>query len=187
MPKILIIIGSTREGRISQGVGRWVAKQAAERTDFTSELADLRDWPLPFFASNISPGSPEYKPEGIVQQWAEKIASADGFVVVTPEYNHGYPAVLKNALDHLYREWNQKPIAFVSYGSVGGARAVEQLRQVAVELQMAPIREAVSIMSFWKELDENGAPKDPAYGKRLTTLFDQLLWWTNALKTARSG
>ena len=176
MPNIIILLGSTREGRAGEGVAHWVTKLAAERADFSSELVDLRDWPLPFFGSKILPGSPDYKPEGILAKWAEKIASADGFIIVTPEYNHGYPGVLKNAMDHLYREWNQKAIAFVSYGgSAGGARSVEQLRQVAIEFQMAPIRAGIHITSVWQALGEDGAPKDPSYAKGLGALFDQLV------------
>lgn len=185
---ILIILASTREGRAGEKVARWVKEQAATRSDFASELVDLRDWPLPFFTSATPPGSPDYRPEGLVQQWSEKIASADGFLVVTPEYNHGYPAALKNALDHLFREWNRKPVAFVSYGgAAGGARSVEQLRQVAVELAMAPIREALHITAIWSALNEDGSPKDPSAAKRLTAVLDELAWWANALKAARKA
>lgn len=185
---ILIILASTREGRAGEKVARWVEKEAVGRADFAAELVDLRDWPLPFFTSAIPPGSPDYQPQGIVKQWSEKIASADGFLVVTPEYNHGYPAALKNALDHLFREWNKKPIAFVSYGgAAGGARSVEQLRQVAVELQMAPVREALHITGIWSALNEDGSPKDPAAAKRLAAVFDELSWWAAALRAARQA
>lgn len=185
-PNILIILGSTREGRNGEAVARWVAGLAALRQDFSSELVDLRDWPLPFLATAVPPGSPDYQPEGIVKQWSEKIAAADGFIIVTPEYNHGYPAVLKNALDHLYREWNNKPVAFVSYGgSAGGARSVEALRGVAIELQMAPVRNEVNIAAVWSAFDESGKPKDPGYEKKAAALFEQLAWWVNALLAAR--
>ena len=185
---ILIILASTREGRAGEKVAQWVEKLAMARSDFASELVDLRDWPLPFFTSAVPPGSPDYQPEGLVKQWSEKIASADGFLVVTPEYNHGYPGVLKNALDHLFREWNRKPVAFVSYGgAAGGARSVEQLRQVAVELQMAPVREALHIAGIWNALGEDDSPKDPSAAKRLAAIFDELAWWATALKAARQA
>ncbi len=185
---IAIILGSTREGRQGEKVARWLEGLARARSDFRTEFIDLGGWALPFLSSAIPPASPDYRPKGIVTQWSEKIAAADGFIVVTPEYNHGYPAVLKNALDHLYREWNRKPIAFVSYGgSAGGARAVEQLRQVAIEFQMAPIREAIHIAAIRKAFDEAGSPVEAeALGERASVLFDQLLWWAEALRQARS-
>lgn len=124
----------------------------------------------------------------IARKWAAKINEADAFIIVTPEYNHGTSGVLKNALDYIYYEWNNKSVGFVSYGGVGGARAVEQLRGVAIELQMAPIRNAVHIPQHWNLLDENGSMKDGALDpfKGSATIFlDQLLWWARALKIAR--
>jgi NAD(P)H-dependent FMN reductase len=111
---IYIILGSTREGRKGEKVAKWVHSVAASRSDLDIELVDLRDWSLPFVHNADTPASGKYNVE--TQKWADKIAQADGFLIVTPEYNHGYPAVLKNALDHLYAEWNGKPVAFVSYG-----------------------------------------------------------------------
>ena len=105
---------------------------------------------------------------------------------VTPEYNHGYPAVLKNALDHVYAEWNNKPAAFVAYGGkAGGARSVEQLRSVAIELQMAPIRQAILIPGVRRAFDEDGKPADASYEQQADALLDQLVWWARALKAAR--
>lgn len=132
-------------------------------------------------------GQGDYTDE-TVARWAKKIAAADAYIAVTPEYNHGYSAVLKNAFDHLYHEWNNKPIGFLSYGSVGGARSVEQLRQIAIELQMAPIRNAIYIANFWSLLDTNGQAKPGSFtslAENAEKLFSQLNWWAKALKTAR--
>ncbi len=125
----------------------------------------------------------------VVRAFAEKIGEADAYLIVAPEYNHGYAAVLKNALDSVYSEWNNKAVGFVSYGSVGGARVVEQLRQVAVELQMAPVRSAVHIQAPWFLLDESGNLKEGVltdYDKSLSGTLEQLKWWGEALKVARS-
>ena len=186
--KIQIIIGSTREGRAGEKVGQWVKKLAETRRDFTSEYIDLKDWALPFLTDPMPPSMGKYASE-FTRRWSKKISGADGYIFVTPEYNHGYSAVLKNALDHVYQEWNNKPAAFVSYGGgAGGARAVEQLRQVAVELQMAPIREQVAIPIIWEAFDEGGMLKDAAgYEKKAEGMFGQLVWWARALKAAREN
>jgi NAD(P)H-dependent FMN reductase len=184
--KIQIIIGSTREGRRGEIVAKWVYGQLKKLSNIEAELLDLRDYPLPYYDEPLSPTVlKEYRhPEG--QRWADKIAEGDAYIIVTPEYNHGYPAVLKNALDYTYYSWNNKPVAFVSYGaSASGARAVEQLRQVAVELQMAPIRNGVYLPLMQKPFDEQGNLQIPLYNERLQKLFEQLLWWANALKRAR--
>lgn len=183
--RIQIILGSTREGRFGYRVANWFYKIAAAREDLTAELIDLRDWQLPFFNEARPPASGHYAAEA--QAWAEKVAQGDGFVIITPEYNYGYPAVLKNALDHIYHEWNNKPVAFVGYGgSAGGSRAVQQLREVAIELQMAPIRAGI-VMPFARRLfNEDGAIKDESYEGRANALLDQLLWWARALKAARA-
>ena len=185
-PKILIIIASTREGRRGEGIAKWAFGEAEKREDLDFELVDLKKWNLPFFVSKVEPGDADYKPEGIVAKWSEKIASADGFIIVTPEYNHGYPATIKNALDHLYHEWVKKPIAFVSYGGgAGGARAVEQLRQVVIDFEMMPIPAAVHIVGVKKATDEEGAPNEERYAKSLASLFKNLSWWANVLQDAR--
>ena len=184
--RIQIILSSTREGRFGHRIANWFYGLAAKREDLLTELIDLRDWPLPFFDEPASPSTGHYAPEA--QGWATKVAEGDGYVIVTPEYNFGYPAVLKNALDHIYHEWNNKPVAFVGYGgTAGGSRAVQQLRQVVVELQMAPIRAGI-VMPFARRLfDENGAIKDEFYNTRAEALLDQLLWWARALKAARAS
>src|SRR5579872_3399556 len=132
MLKIQVIIGSTRQGRFSEKPAQWIFEEAKKKTGLEVELLDLRDYPMPFFNEPMSPSRVEGKyPNEAVQKWAKKIAEADGYIIVSPEYNHGYPAVLKNAMDSIYKEWNNKSVGFVSYGSVGGGRAVEQLRLVA--------------------------------------------------------
>lgn len=184
MENIQIILGSTRKGRLGEKVAKWVFDKAKAREDFKSELVDLKDWPLPFFEESVSPAMVEGNyPLEIANNWSKKISEADGFVILTPEYNHGYPAVLKNALDYLYKEWVNKPVAFVSYGGpAGGARAVEQLRQVVIELQMAPIREAIHLTNVWEAFDDSGSLKNISYNDRLDKVFDQLIWWTKTLK-----
>lgn len=184
--KIQIILGSTREGRAGAKVGQWVKKLAEARPDFASEYVDLKDWGLPFLTDPMPPSMGKYASE-LTQKWSKKISEADGYIFITPEYNHGYSPVLKNALDHIYKEWNNKPAAFVSYGGgAGGARAVEQLREVAIELQMAPIREQVAIPAIWEAFDESGALKDATrHEKKAEAMFDQLVWWAKALKAAR--
>src|SRR3989338_10850147 len=184
--KIQIILGSTREGRHGKKVADWIADLAKKRTDFELEFIDLKDWSINFINDKNPPGMGVYT-DSLVQKWAKKIDEADGYIIVTQEYNHGYPAVLKNALDVIYKEWNNKAIAFVSYGGfVGGSRSVEQLRQVAIELQMAPIREAIFIPFIWQAFNEDGNLKNEEdYNKRVESMFNQLVWWKNALKKAR--
>lgn len=187
---IHIILGSTRKGRQGERVAKWVHAVAAQRTDLRAELLDLREWPLPFYDEAESPTATEGQyASDLPKRWSAKIAEADGYLFVTPEYNHGYPAVLKNALDYLYAEWNNKPCAFVSYsgGPVSGARAVEQLRQVVIELQMAPVRAALHLPLVGQQFDDQGQLKDPSHEGKLGKVLDQLLWWARALKVARAA
>lgn len=171
MKKIKIILGSSREGRNGGKVADWFLKQAqAVATDLEFELVDLKNWPIPFFDN---PGSPAMGAElkGIVVDWAKKMAEADGYIIVTPEYNHGYPAVLKNALDVIYKEWNHKPVSFVSYGAVsGGIRAVEQLKQVVLELKMIPLHEEVNIHFVWAAFDNEGNVTDESLNAKAGAL-----------------
>lgn len=188
--KVKIILGSTREGRFGDKPAHWIFDEAKKQKGADVELLDLRDYPLPFFNDAVSPAYRKGKhPNETVAKWAEKIGEADAFIVVTPEYNHGYSAVLKNAIDHVFHEWNNKPVSFVAYGGVGGARAVEQLRLVAVELQMAPLRAAVHIPAPWTLLDEKGNLKDGAFApftQGAENLLKQLVWWADALRSARA-
>ncbi|NMP24730.1 NADPH-dependent FMN reductase [Sulfobacillus harzensis] len=187
MLKIGVILGSTRDNRLGGKAARWLMDQAVQRTDLQFELIDLRDYTLPFFnerASNMH--VPTQDAEGL--RWQKKIAEFDGYVIMAAEYNHGPTAALKNALDYAYVEWVRKPVAFVGYGSVGAARAIEQLRLIAVELQMAPIRSAVHIQGgdFLPILMGQKTFDDLAHLQPLvSTMFDDLAWWTNALKVAR--
>ena len=195
--KIKIILGSTRQNRFSEKPAGWIFEEAKKLEGVEAELLDLRDYPMPFFDDPMSPSMAkgQYSNE-IVKKWAEKINDGDAFIIVAPEYNHGYSAVLKNALDVIYPEWNKKPVGFVSYGSALGARSVEQLRQVAVELQMAPIRNAIHIPVdiFFAAMMGKG-PTGPEMfqpihegmmGDRVKIFFDDLLWWARALKAART-
>lgn len=191
--KIQVIIGSTRENRFSEKPATWIYELAQARKDVEVEIVDLRDYPMPFFEGAISPARMGRKySHQEVQRWADKIDEADGYIIVSPEYNHGYPAVLKNAFDHTYPEWNNKPVGFVSYGGTGGARAVEQLRQVVIELQMAPIKAAihlpVSVLLAYLKPQE-GDPANPFDGlkEQANGFLDQLIWWTKALKSAREA
>jgi NAD(P)H-dependent FMN reductase len=152
------------------------------------ELLDLRDYPLPFFNESNSPeGLKGNYTNTVAKAWSAKIAGLDAFIIIAPEYNHGTSGVLKNALDWLYYEWVKKPVAFISYSpnAAGGVRAVEQLRQNVIELQMAPIREAIHITYVLDTLDEEGNIQKGHFNERLVKLVDELLWWTNALKAAR--
>ena len=189
-PHINVILGTDREGRFSEKVGAWMMNRLDARSDLQAELVDLRDYPLPFYSQPVPPGygHRNYPPE--VAHWATKVDDADGYIIVTAEYNHGYPALLKNALDHAFPEFNRKPVAFVGYGNVGGARAVEQLRLVSVELEMAPLRHAVHILpDVMRSVIGAADPTDielfASLDERLDKLAADLSWWADALNRAR--
>lgn len=187
---IKVIVGSTREGRFADQAATWVAGEVKKQEGVAVEILDLRDFDMPFFDSPTSPAfKSEPYPHSAVERWTAKIAEGDAYIIVTPEYNHGTSAVLKNALDWVYKEWNNKAIAFVSYGSVGGARAVEQLRLNAVELQMAPVREAVHFLGneyFGVAFgDRNFAPMLESHNEKAGVMANQLINWARALKTIR--
>jgi NAD(P)H-dependent FMN reductase len=186
MPKIHVIVGSTRPGRVSEGIAKW-ALGIAQRLGLDAELVDLRDWPLPFYAEVGPPkmlGGQYSTP--VATKWAAKVKEADGYLIVTPEYNHGYPAVLKNALDYCYDEWNGKPVAFVSYGGVAaGTRSVGQLRQVVAELQMFDLRDAVHIPFVNKAIDAAGAPQDPGFTKAAELTLAKLVAAAEMMKPSR--
>ena len=188
--KIGIIIGSTRPGRFADTPAKWIYDLAGKRPEFEVELVDLRDYPMPFFEDATSHAYRPEQPNRHVLAWQEKVSSLDGYIVTVAEYNRGPTAVLKNALDYAYNEWNNKPIAFVGYGGVWASRAVEQLRLHAVELQMAPIRTAVHILlpdflavkGGEKKLDEIEHLNQGA-----NAMLDQFTWWVKALKAARDN
>lgn len=188
MLNVAVILGSTRPNRVSEPVGRWLLEQASKMEGWKAELVDLRDWPLPFYqeVSSVMQLKGEYSIP-LAKEWSKKIASMDAFIVIAPEYNHGYPAVLKNAFDYLYPEWNNKPIAYAGYGSAGGARSIEQLRLVAGELQLHDIREALHIMNVWSLVKDETFHPEEFHEKKMGALLAQLDWWAKALKTAREA
>ena len=184
MTRIGIILGSTRPNRNGEQVAKWVYEIAAQRSDAEFELVDLRDYPLPHLDEPLPPSMGQYQNEH-TRQWAAKIGSFDGFVFVTPEYNHSTSGVLKNAIDFLYAEWNNKAVGFVSYGAVGGARAAEHLRLVAGELQMADVRQQVAL-SLLTEFENFSVFKPGDYNRSaLDTLLDQVIAWSSALAPLR--
>lgn len=188
-PHILVILGSSREHRFGGTVAQWFMRQTELRTDVTFELADLRDWQHSYFNRAKPAATSDYEDDAEARRWAEVVGRADGFVVVSPEYNYGYPAVLKSALDSVYREWNHKPIAFVTYGGWdGGVRAMQQLREVSVELQMAPVRTSVVLQFGPRLFNAEGELKDPEMLERQASrMLDDLAWWTYALRAARQA
>jgi NAD(P)H-dependent FMN reductase len=184
MTRIGIILGSTRPNRNGEQVAKWVYDIASRRDDAEFELVDLRDYPLPHLDEPLPPSMGQYQNEH-TRQWADKIGSFDGFVIVTPEYNHSTSGVLKNAIDYLYAEWNNKAVGFVSYGGVGGARAAEHLRLVAGELQMADVRQQVAL-SLLTEFENFSVFKPADYSlAALNTLLDQVVAWSTALAPLR--
>ena len=184
MTRIGIILGSTRPNRNGEQVAKWVYETAALRSDADFELVDLRDYPLPHLDEPLPPSMGQYQNDH-TKQWSDKIASFDGFVIVTPEYNHSTSGVLKNAIDYLYAEWNNKAVGFVSYGAVGGARAAEHLRLISGELQMADVRQQVAL-SLLTDFENYSVFKPSAYHiAALNTLLDQVVAWSSALAPLR--
>jgi len=186
-PKIAIIISTTRATRFGEKPAKWIHAIAAARTDMSVELIDLRDYPMPFFDEPATNAWVPSKNE-VAKRWQKKVAEFDGYIFVTAEYNRSVPAVLKNALDYAYPEWNRKPAAYVGYGGVGAARAIEQLRLMCVELQMTPTRTGLHIqgadfMAVWqqgKDIKELTHLESNA-----KTMLDELQWWASALMVAR--
>jgi len=179
-----MIVGSVREGRRGGAIGEWAYRLAAARTDMSVELIDLKEWNLPMFDLAKPPMMGEYA-DPLQQRWAEKIKEADGYLFICPEYNHSFPPSLKNALDYLYAEWGRKPASFIGYGPSGGIRAIEQLRLVLIELNMAPLNSAVHLSQVHKKIEHNqfqGAEHDVT---SLNEVLDDLLWWSQALSEGR--
>ncbi len=183
--KIAVILGSTRPGRRGEAVAEWVLEQAAGRADARYELVDLKDFPLPHLDEAIPPSMAQYANEH-TKAWADKVASYDGYIFVTPEYNHSTSGVLKNAIDYLYTEWNNKAAAFVAYGSVGGARAVEHLRGIASELQLAHVRQGLNFSMFTDFENWSVFKPGPQHEAAAKVMFDQLEAWTRAMVTVRA-
>jgi len=184
MIKLAIIIGSTRPGRNGEAVARWVHEIAKKRTDAEFELVDIKDFDLPLLDEPVPPSMGQYsKPH--TKAWAAKIGAFDGYVFVAPEYNHGTSGALKNAIDYLYAEWNDKAAGFVGYGSVGGARAVEQLRLVMGELQVADVRAQVALSLVTDFEHYRVFTPGPRQEASVNAMLDQVIAWSSALKPLR--
>jgi NAD(P)H-dependent FMN reductase len=191
-PRVQVIVGSTRPNRFADKPLAWLVDRLSGRDDLELDVLDLRDHPLPFFDSAMSPArSLRDYPNEAVATLGQRIDAADGYIALTSEYNHGYPAALKNAMDYVFPEFNKKPMTFVGYGNAGGARAIEQLREVSIEFEMAPLRHAVHIFPDVMRPAMTAETFTPALFEslddRLVMMVDELLWWTNALKTARDA
>ena len=184
MIKIAVIIGSTRPGRKAEAVARWVLGIATKRSDAEFELVDIKDFNLPLLDEPMPPAAGKYT-QPHTRAWAAKVASFDAYVFVTPEYNHGPSGALKNAIDYLYREWNNKAAGFVGYGSAGGTRAVEQLRLVMGELLVADVRAQVALSLFTDFENFSTFKPAPMHEKSVNVMLDQIVAWGTALKTLR--
>jgi NAD(P)H-dependent FMN reductase len=184
MLRIGIITGSTRPGRNNEAVAAWVFGIARKRIDAAFELVDIKDYNLPLLDEPLPPLFGQYQNDH-TKAWSSKIDSLDAFIFVTPEYNHGIPGALKNAIDFLFREWNNKAAGFVSYGSAGGSRAVEQLRLVMGEVMVADVRLQV-MLSLFTDFENYSVFKPAAmHEKSLNTMIDQVIAWGQAMKELR--
>jgi NAD(P)H-dependent FMN reductase len=182
---IAIVTGSTRPGRNNIAVARWVLQLAAKRRDANFELVDIADYQLPLLDEPLPPVLGRYS-HGHTKRWAAKIATFDGYVFVTPEYNHGISAALKNAIDYLYAEWNHKAAGFVSYGGAGGTRAVEQLRLVMGNLMVADVTAQVALSLFTDFENFSVFRPDARHEAELHSVLNQVIAWAGALKALRS-
>ena len=194
MPKLLMIVGSTRPTRAADRVVPWAMAQAQAQEGFEVELADLRDWPLPIFAEHMGTigdlADPTYS-DPIVQAWNKKVKEADAFLIITPEYNHSVPAALKNAIDSVWLSFGfrNKPIATIGYsnGIGGGIRAIEHLAQMFVEAEAVPLRNTTVLPFVNDAFDDQGQPVNPMTGISIKVMLDDLIWWTTALDKARAA
>ena len=186
MPRLLVVIGSTRPGRAGLPIAEWFAERARDHGGFEVDVADLAELALPLLDEPNHPRLGRYVHQH-TKDWSARVDAADAVVLVTPEYNHGYPAALKNALDYLHREWQDKPVGFVSYGGIAaGTRAVQQLKQVVTVLRMVPVAEAVSIPNFFRLLDDEGRVRaDDAMDGGAKSMLDELLRVAAALGRLR--
>jgi NAD(P)H-dependent FMN reductase len=184
--RIAIITGSTRPGRKSESVARWVLNLAHRRRDAEFELVDIADYKLPLLDEPLPPSFGQYTHDH-TKKWAAKIGSFDAFVFVTPEYNHGIPGALKNAIDFLHDEWSNKAAGFVSYGGVGGVRAVEHLRLVMGELAVADVRAQVTLSLFTDFENFSAFKPHERHASELNSVLDQVIGWGRALKTVRAS
>jgi NAD(P)H-dependent FMN reductase len=183
--RLAIVTGSTRQGRFGPQLSQWFEQIATDHGLFEVDVVDLADFGFPNVSGEGHPKQGVYSDQ--VAPFAARMAAADAFVFVTPEYNHGYPASLKAALDAIYLEWNNKPASFLAYGGAyGGVRAVEQLRQVMAELQIADIQQTLAIpKAAWGFFNEDGSVKDESTNVAAKSMLEQLAWWAAALKAGR--
>jgi NAD(P)H-dependent FMN reductase len=186
MPRLLVIIGSTRPGRAGLPISEWFVERAREHRGFEVEVADLAEVDLPFFDEPNHPRLQKYEHRH-TKDWSATVDRADAIVMVTPEYNFGYPAALKNAIDYLHNEWKDKPVGFVSYGGVAaGTRAVQQLKQVVTTLKMVPVTENVNIPFFFQLMDDEGRLRaNDVMETAATAMLDELGRLTSALMPLR--
>jgi len=192
MTRIAIVIGSTRHGRRSEAVAHWVAQHADKRDDAEFAVLDLAEFELPMFSEATPPSLGKRPTDPRVRQWTAEVNSYDGFVFITPEYNHSVPGVLKNAIDHLFQPWHHKAAGFVSYGSAGGVRAVEQLRLILAEVKVATVRSQVFLSLFTDfTITDPSEPGEFTPGEQheaaLNAMFDEVIAWSNALAPLRSA
>ncbi|WP_329116804.1 NADPH-dependent FMN reductase [Streptomyces sp. NBC_01353] len=184
---VAVVQGSTRDGRLGPVVANWLLSHAAARPDMTVDLIDLAETPLPAVFPQLGQAPTAAEDRSLLAAVSPRLAAADAFVVVTPEYNHSYPASLKNAIDWHNKEWHAKPVGFVAYGGFSaGLRAVEHLRGVFAELHAVTIREAVGLQGVWGQFDQEGKATAPAADAAATSMLDQLAWWAEALREARA-
>ncbi|MER6142838.1 NAD(P)H-dependent oxidoreductase [Streptomyces sparsogenes] len=185
--RVAVLVGSTRDGRFGPVVARWMAGHIAQREDMDADVVDLVETPVPTVMPAFGQ-RPSDEDVALLGAVTPRLAAADAFVVVTPEYNHSYPAPLKNAIDWHNPQWHAKPVAFVSYGGIsGGLRAVEHLRGVLAELHAVTIRNTVSFHNYGDKFDADGKPLDPECDAAAKSLLDQLTWWGLALRDARTA
>jgi len=183
--RIAIVTGSTRPNRNNIAVARWVFELAAKRRDAMFELVDIQDYQLPLLDEPLPPALGRYA-QPHTKRWAARIASFDGYIFVTPEYNHGTSGALKNAIDYLYAEWQHKAAGFVAYGGTGGIRAVENLRLVMGNLMVADVTPQVALSLFTDFENFSVFRPDPRHASEVHAMLDQVIAWSGALRTLRS-
>ncbi|MFD8528587.1 NADPH-dependent FMN reductase [Streptosporangium canum] len=184
--KIAVLLGSTRDGRFGPAVANWVMDHLAQRHDMEADLIDLIETPLPTVFPVLGQPPASQEARDLLAAVSPRMAAADAFVIVTPEYNHSFPASLKNAIDWHGTEWHAKPVAFVSYGAFSaGLRAVEHLRLVLAELHAVTIRDSVGLQHPWAQFDGDGKAVDPAADAAAKVMLDRLAWWAHSLREAR--
>ncbi|MFI6741146.1 NADPH-dependent FMN reductase [Nonomuraea sp. NPDC050451] len=185
--KVAVILGSTRDGRLGTVVSNWIVGRLDQRGDMAADLIDLVETPLPTVFPVLGQPPASQEARDLLAAVSPRMAAADAFVIVTPEYNRSFPAALKNAIDWHGPEWHAKPVAFVSYGGFSaGTRAVEQLRLVLAELHAVTIRDSIGFQRVWEQFDGEGRTVDPAVEPATKVMLDRLAWWAQALREAKA-